>query len=436
MSVERPLSPTARGSGSAFILGTALATVGGALGLISATGITTSAGGLSRGALYTGVYLAINISAGSLGLPYVPEMAHRLGVRRAFTWLLAIVAISWTSAGMLLLLGLPAFSVMLACGPIIGAATSMSSTLAPLVARSYLASSDTSTAIARMSVVKGLSWGVGAAIGGIMIGAEASTGMGMFLLIAGLLKLPIVLAVTRWTPGQSIATPAKNTSSWGGAVSVLRQSRKLRSIALLAIGMALFVSPVLLMAVPLAQALTPSFRFQAAGLLLASYAVGQLLCPLVVAWLRRGWALVEASARAAVGAGIVLLAGGVTAVGFTLLVPAARRDLLLLAILGVCLGIGVGAFRFGAQALMLGAAAEALGRERAATPLAAVRLCGTVAAPLGVLGWSALLGVDGAGLALTIGGIGIVTLALIVLGMIRMDAPESTQYPSAGCEDQ
>lgn len=339
MSAANPGSPAVRRSGLLFVLGTALATVGGALGLISATGITTSAGSLSRGALDTGLYLAINLAAESLGVPYAPGIAHRLGTGQAIAWLLAMVAIAWT--------------------------------------------------------------------------------------LAGLLKFPIVLVLARWSPRQSIAEPIQPTSAWGGALSVLSQSRTLRAVALLAAGMGLFVSPVLLMAVPLAQVLTPSVQYQAAGLLLASYAVGQLLSPLVVARLRRGRVAVKACARAALGTGMVLMAGGVLAVGATLLLPAMRGDLLLAA--GAVVGVSLAACRFGARALMLGAAAESVDRDRAATPLAAVRLCGTLAAPAGVLAWGAILGSQGAGLALIVGGVGIITMAVLVLRMRRMDALAANQ---------
>lgn len=430
MSAEPPVSGSTGRSATAFVLGTALASIGGALGLISATGITTAAGGQSGGALDTGAYLAINLAAGSLGVPYVPGIAHRLGTRRAFAWLLAIVAIAWTAAGLLMLAGLPALPVMLALSPVIGAATSMSATLAPLVDRAYLSSVDTSSVVARMSVVKGVSWGIGSVLGGVILSSEPSVGSSIgswiapCVLLAGLLKFPVVLALARSRPRQPIADLIRPTSAWGAAMGVLRQHRALRALALLAIGMGLFASPVLLMAVPIAQALTPSVQYQAAGLLLASYALGQLLSPLVVARLRRGQVLVKASARAALGTGIALITGGVVAVTATLLLPVVPATLHLMggAVLGLSLGAIMAACRFGARALILGAAAETLGRDRAATPLAAVRLCGTLAAPVGVLAWGAILGSQGAGLALAVGGLGIVVIAMIVLRTNRMDA--------------
>lgn len=59
----------------------ALSTAGSATALISATGITTAAGGLSRGALFSGLFLALSMAAGAVALPFAPRVAHRFGTR-------------------------------------------------------------------------------------------------------------------------------------------------------------------------------------------------------------------------------------------------------------------------------------------------------------------------------------------------------------------
>ncbi|MCH1448204.1 MAG: hypothetical protein L7U42_05835, partial [Candidatus Nanopelagicales bacterium] len=57
----------------ALLLTVALSTAGSATALISATGITTAAGGLSRGALFSGLFLAASMAAGAIALPFAPR---------------------------------------------------------------------------------------------------------------------------------------------------------------------------------------------------------------------------------------------------------------------------------------------------------------------------------------------------------------------------
>lgn len=69
-------SPSSTGT-RALVLTVALSTTGSAIALISATGITTSAGQMSRGAVYSGIYLALAMAAGTVALPFAPRAAQR-----------------------------------------------------------------------------------------------------------------------------------------------------------------------------------------------------------------------------------------------------------------------------------------------------------------------------------------------------------------------
>ena len=402
MSVNRvPVASRLRGS--AFVLCTALATAGGAIALISATGITTAAGQLSRGAIYSGIYLAVTLLAGALALPFAPISAHRFGTRQTFLGLMSLMAGGWLAAGLLVSAGLPGLPVVMLTAPVIGASGGMIAVLSPIVYRSYLASVDVSSAVAHMTIYKGIAWGLGALAGGLALNAGAE-GAGM--VIAGLLKIPIVISLARQTPSAALPEPAAAKAPWHEVRENLKQSATLRRAAAVGVGMALFVAPAMSLTVPIAQSLRHAPLYQGAGLLMAGFAVGELLSPAVVHRLRVRRTPIVGSAASAVMAGVFLLILGLVSSWFSF-----RTELALWAVVAV----GIGAFRFASRALSQGASAEALGHERAAAGLASVELCSGLAAPIGVLAWSVALGAFGASVAAVAAGAGLCLVAVIVL---------------------
>jgi anti-anti-sigma regulatory factor len=96
---EQMSSPSTTGT-RALVLSVAVSAAGSATALISATGITTEAGQLSRGAVYSGLYLALGLAAGALALPFAPpRAAHRFGTRQVVLGGWSVVAAAWLLAG-------------------------------------------------------------------------------------------------------------------------------------------------------------------------------------------------------------------------------------------------------------------------------------------------------------------------------------------------
>lgn len=403
MSVT-PRADSSKAHALSFILGVSLATAGGAVALISATGVTTSAGGGAGGAFYSGVYLAISFASGAIAVPFAQVVGHRLGTRRAFLGMLATMALAWTAGGLLIIAGLPGLGVVLVVGLVTGVAGGMSSVLAPIVYRSYLSSVNVESAVAHMTAYKGLAGATGALLAGSLL-SSGSLALGM--IVAGLAKVPIVLVLARQEPSALPPDLVRTPHAWFGLLDALRTSVNLRFICVISVGTALFVTPILTMAVPISQALRPTQMIQGAGLLIAGYALGEVLAPVLVTYLGRGRQPVAATALAEIMAGLAIVILGVVSLCFS------RQTELAL---WVVAAIAIAAFRYASLAFNLGAAAESLGAGRAATGLAVVRLCGGLTAPIGVLGWSLLLGSVGPARSAIASGIGMAVIALVVLG--------------------
>jgi len=112
-----------------------------------------------------------------------------------------------------------------------------------------------------------------------------------------------------------------------------------------------------------------------------------------------------AATVATTGAGLALLLLGAVS-----LVVSDQPELLAWLVVGVLFG----GFRYATTALFVGSAAESGAVEDATTNLAAAMLVGGLAAPLGTLLWSAVIGGVSADAALFVGGAGAVLGALTV----------------------
>ncbi len=133
---------------------------------------------------------------------------------------------------------------------------------------------------------------------------------GVGLVIAGLIKLPLVSVLAVRAPRHELPGPRTSRLPWSDVAPNLRQSPQLRAVALQAVGMGLFVATLLLMAVPVSQSLRGQDLFVGAGFLMASFAVGELVSPLVVRALQRGRTNVEAASWAVLLTGVALAAFG------------------------------------------------------------------------------------------------------------------------------
>jgi len=223
----------------AFLGATCLSVIGTAFGLLGATGATTAAGGIARGGLYTGIYMASTILATALATPYGPLVCARSGVRRAFAATQAVNALAYLVAGIALLAGVPTMPTLLLAAPVFGATAGMSGVVRPLVSKSYQSSSSTAHSYARLSVALGLAWGFGGLVGGLTLGVAS----------------------------------------------------------------AVFLAPIMGLVVPVAQDLRQIPAVGAAGLLIASFALGEIAAPWAVRFAqRRSTDLRAGSARGPGGA--------------------------------------------------------------------------------------------------------------------------------------
>ena len=387
---------------AAVVLGVGLATAGSTLSLLSATGITTAAGDFDSGAIYTGIYVAVGLVAGALTMPYAPHLCRVMGTRVAYAWATSLLSVCWILVALLIVLGVPALPVLLLAAPVLGGFIGFTAVVSPVVYKAYLSSGDMSQVMARMTVVKGVAAVIGALVGGVFITSDTEA---LGLLVAGLLRVPLVFLAVRLSPALSIADPLQTLTPWGDIITSLKQSPTLRRTTYLACGVALFIAPMPSLVVPLTQALRREPLLQGAGLLLASIAIGELLSPIVVSRLRVKRTLIASSALASVVAGGILLALAVTS---TIL----SNEIELVA-WGI-LGIGFGASRFASRALTFGAASGAQEVHDVSKSLAAMLLSACLVAPIGILVWSVLLGRGMAPVALAFGAVGITCVGFAV----------------------
>ena len=387
-----------------YVAVTGLATMGGAFGLLGATGTATAAGTRTTGPLYTGAYLAVTLLAAGLATPYAPRLAARRGIRSTYVRALGANAALWLLTGTALLLGTPAMPTLLATALPIGVTSGMLVVLRPILSKAYLTAVRTSGAVARTAIVAGVAWSIGSLVGGQVLSHIA---LAWGLVINGALSAPFVLAVIRRTPTVEPAAPPPTGRPWRTAWSALSANRILRLSALLSAVAMLCLAPVTTLVVPIAQDLRQSPLVVGAGLLMTSFALGELCSPPLVRRLGIARHDLPAGAIAASLAGLALVALAVASA-----ILGHRIELLA----WLAIGLAFGALRFAAKALYVGAAAEA-GREAdAAHNLAAATLVGLLAAPFGTLACGTLIGVLSADSAVLISG---VAGALAAFGLFR-----------------
>jgi MFS family permease len=387
---------------AAYLAATALSVTGTAVGLLGATGATTAAGARDQGAVYTGIYTATVLLASALSVPYAPRVCRRLSTRRAFSSVQAVSAAVWVVAGALLLLGAPTMPVLLVAAPLFGVTGGISVVLRPVLAKSYLTSGGTADAFARVSVVSGVAWAVGALGGGMLL---SNVALGWGLVLNGVLSSALVLTVRRVSPTAEPAEPRSADHPWRDMRSALSASRSLRWTTVLGCTITLFVSPLTSLVVPISQDLRRTPLLAGSGLLMSAFAAGQFLSPRLVRLLSARREELTAATLATAGAGAMILVLGVASLAFTGQVELA---------VWLVAGIVFGGFRYAATALFVGSAAESGRTEDATTNLAAAMLAGGLAAPVGTLLWSAVIGGVSADAALIVSGVGAVVGALVV----------------------
>ena len=292
------------GPARSYLLATGCSVMGTALGLLGATGATAAAGAKDHGAVYTGVYTALVLLTSALAVPYAPRVCRRLSTRTAFVTVQALAAATWVVAGSLLLLGAPTMPVLLVAAPVFGVTGGVTVVLRPVLAKSYLSSGGTADAFARVSVVSGAAWMVGALGGGLLL---SNVALGWGLVLNGLLSAVLVLTVRAVAPGTPPAEPRRADHPWRDMRAALGASRTLRWTTALGCTVTLFVAPMTSLVVPIAQDLRQRPLVAGAGLLMTAFAAGEFLSPRLVRLLAHRRDDLTAATVSTTGAGVALL---------------------------------------------------------------------------------------------------------------------------------
>jgi MFS family permease len=404
----------------AFLGASGLSTAGTAVGLLAATGASTAAASNGNGALATGLYMAIVMLTSALSVPYAPSVGRRLGARHGYVLLQGASAFTWAMAGVALLLGAPVLPTLFIAAPIFGVTGGLSTVMRPMLTRAYLSGAGTADAFARLSVVNGVGWGVGALGGGLLLSVVP---LGWGLVLNGLTVIPLVVIVSRVSPTAEPSTPRAADRPWRDARASLAGSRPLRLTAALGASSLFFFGPLTSLVVPIAQDLRQSPLVAGAGFLMTAFAVGEFLSPRVVRVLSGRRDDLSAGALAGVGAGVSLVVLGVTS-----LVLSDRVELAAWLVIGVAFG----ALRYAARAFFVGSAAEAGPPEDASHNLAAAMLVSGLAGPFGTMAWSAVIGGVSADAAVLAAGIGAVVAGALVGRAARGGAdPRAVQSGTA-----
>lgn len=369
---------TARGLPAlAFVIGTALSTIGAALGILEATYIATVSDP-SRGALRTAFMITLLLAASVLTVPQVPRLASRWGYRRLYALTVGATAAVWAVTGLAVVAGLPRYPTLLVAVPFMGVLTGLSTVLAPLLCRAYLSGDSMAGAYARLSVIMGLSWGAGSLLGGHLL-QTAPAGLGFLSRAALAVPLAAVLALC---PPRGDVPPAKARAgrAWRTLLHHVSTPSPLRTVITLTGFVGIFALPYLTLIVPITAALRHVPLISGAGLLMAGTAVGQVFSPLFVTLLQRRFASLPAAVLASLVCAALLLA-----FAFASFVWTGENELAI----WVLIGAGFGAARYTAKALELDAAVNSgVPDGEAVATLSFVKGACT---PIGLLLWSMLI---------------------------------------------
>lgn len=352
-----------------FLGATCVSVTGTAFGLLGATAATTAAGGAGGSGFTSGLFMALVFLGTAVAIPYSPSIASRLGGRRAFASAQAANALLFLVAGLLLLIDAPTMPSLLVAAPLMGLCSGVSSVLRTLVSKSYQSSDNTARSYARLSVALGIAGGIGGICGGLLLSHLA---FGWGLVINALLTIPLLVVLTRDTPGIEPPTPQRIVRPWRSAARRLASNRRLRWSAALGSSSVLLLAPVIALVVPVAESLRQVPAVGAAGVLMAAFAAGEIFAPWSVAFAQRRTDDLTGGEIAGALGGASLIAFGVASVFLS-----HRPELVVWLLLGVPFGI----FRFAARALYVGTTADA-GDDPAAN-LASANTVVFLAAPIG-----------------------------------------------------
>lgn len=371
MRTSTPAPPSLDRRAFAFLGATCVSVIGTAFGMLGATAATSAAGGPGGSGITTGLFTATLFAGTALAIPYGPVVAGRLGCRRAFRLSQAVSALAFLAAGGLLLVGTPPMPVLLLAATLIGLCSGVASVLRTLVSKAYQSSNNTAHSFARLSTALGIAAVVGGLAGGFTLSRIA---FGWGLVVDAILTIPLVVVLGRVVPTTEPATPSSPRHPWRTALVRLTSNRRLRWSAALGGSTMLLLAPTIALVVPIAEALRQVPAVGAAGVLMASFAIGEVASPLSVRFAQRRADDLRSGqvAGALAGASLILL-GAVSAI------LSQRLELVVWVMIGVAFGL----FRFAGRALYIGSVADA--GSDPATNLASANLVVFTTAPLGAL---------------------------------------------------
>ena len=359
-------------TGYLIVCGFAIA--GTLVGQLGATSATTYAANGSGG-LETGIYLAIWLGFAALSTAYVGRITHRWGRLRVFSTAQVGVAVSWAIVGIVEIVTSESLMVMWLAAPLFGVLFGVTTIVSPFVTHAYLSQTSLTVSMARRNIAAGVGAMFGASLGGVLIHA---TDPGVGILASGLLTIPLAVFLLARPPAQRDDDRPTTQNSARDLVDSLRSSPQLRRVGFLTASLMICLVPLFTMIVPVLNALDTSPLPSGAGFMLAGVAAGRFFVPTLVRRTLGKQSQFFGAIRAFTWA-----SGFMIVFAISTLVSVISVDLVVWTLIGV----GLGASRFSARALTIGAAADAGPPGKDISGVAALVLIGTIASPFGMLLW-------------------------------------------------
>lgn len=382
---------------TAYLIVCGFAIAGTLVGQLGATSATTYAAN-GNGGVETGIYLAILLGFAALSTAYVGRITHRWGRRRVFSTAQVGVAVSWSIVGVVEIVTSESLMVMWLAAPLFGVLFGVTTVVSPFVTHAYLSQTSLTVSMARRNIAAGVGAMLGASLGGVLIHA---TDPGVGILASGLLTIPLAVFLLARPPAQRDDDRPTTQNSARDLVDSLRSSPQLRRVGFLTASLMICLVPLFTMIVPVLNALDTSPLPSGAGFMLAGVAAGRFFVPNLVRRTLGKQSQFFGAIRAFTWASGFMIVFAVST-----MVSVISVDLVVWTLIGV----GLGASRFTARALTIGAAADASPPGKQISGMAVLVLIGTVVSPIGMLLWG--VSVDYLSSPITVGLAALVILVI------------------------
>ncbi len=412
--------------GWVFLAAMGVSIAGSAWGWLDATSVAVLDGGPEQGTIYAGLFVSVGLVFSAIAVPLVPRVCRMLGESGAYSLARWGMVVSSVVVGLVILAGFADERALLVYAPFYGVFVGQALVLNPLFARRTMGAAGMARTYARLSVVGGLAWALGALAGGWITERTAS---GWGLIAMGIAAIPLALVVIHGTgdkaaKDQEAVTGASNQSeglsksrgpnglrsSW----VTLRANPALLNITVFAAVIAICISPLVSLIVPIAEELYPREFIASASIMMAGLSLGEMLTPTIVNVLKKWFDDQRAAAVAALACGLLLIVFSLDALIFTGNVELAFWILLSLAF---------GGARYASRALALGAAASSRPGHGEVSTMSVYFLAVMVTAPIGALVWSLIIEEVNVVSALLVGAAGTIAVSLWLLRRPKLSSP-------------